>query len=948
MKISRIEIGAFGKFEDYTLDLEDGFQVLCGENEDGKTTLMTFISMMFYSTQESARTDITRNPRQKYQPWSEKPMEGALHFTWQEEEYYLSKRFGTTPSRDTTTLTKVATSQPVELGQGEEIGEYFFGLNLSGFQRSSFIGQIGSIDAGRGTDDISEKLLHNLMDSGDQEISQQEVFDRLEKAKYDLVGRSKTIGKLVVATKELEELKEEKQQVKLLLESGQKAREAYEQTEKSYQRKQQLLAATEGYQARREMEHLTSLLKQLEEKESLAQELFSQNMAPENVSTLLAEGMTLDTQYQRLADNIQVLEDSLGDSSAEITQEERQAFGQVHRQAEALESAYRQWSTSFVPANQRRFALEQELAEAEETLATARKTLEALEGKKRESEDLEEEKKRLQQEMFQLREKILEQETLWQRQRQSQQQELQAAEQRLSDARVGQKKTPNALFLWGGIITAVLFVLLAVAVKPILGVGLALSAILLVLAFVLGGPSKEETAREQELSAYVSELSGKLSQWEETVEQEKSQHTAQRNMIDQRYQALPESTAFDRTVFQYQEAAGKTAAYVSEVQRLQTTLESRTEHLQEQSVSFYSLAPLAEQSLAVSQQELAEQTQQFADSLETIKAKRDALLKEKNVNTAEDYQTQYLAYQSHRETVERIEEQKKELATLESRFTALVSQYSLVEEYAKGKEKLEDLQKLYSSYQKLSEQSESQAKTLEISPATVAVTQRAIEKRKEIAQQYTGENMEELERELAGHQSQDYVARLQELQKEIQTPERSLEDLSSEINEKELEVAEMTEYYQGVTLALEIMEQAQEEMRKNFGPLLNEKTSEIFSRITGERYETLTIDKEYQINVKNGLHYKEWGYLSHGTIDQAYFSLRLAIAQLIAPENGALPILLDDVLVQYDDARASRAMKFLKEYAEEQGAQVLLLSCHNRMRDFAEGLAVPALPLLRG
>lgn len=68
MKINKLHIGSFGKFKDYELELKDGFQIVYGNNEDGKSTLMAFIKMMLYRKLEGGK-DINKNFRKKYQPW---------------------------------------------------------------------------------------------------------------------------------------------------------------------------------------------------------------------------------------------------------------------------------------------------------------------------------------------------------------------------------------------------------------------------------------------------------------------------------------------------------------------------------------------------------------------------------------------------------------------------------------------------------------------------------------------------------------------------------------------------------------------------------------------------------------------------------------------------------------------------------------------------------------
>ena len=77
----------------------------------------------------------------------------------------------------------------------------------------------------------------------------------------------------------------------------------------------------------------------------------------------------------------------------------------------------------------------------------------------------------------------------------------------------------------------------------------------------------------------------------------------------------------------------------------------------------------------------------------------------------------------------------------------------------------------------------------------------------------------------------------------------------------------------------------------------------------------------------------EADYLSSGTADQAYLSMRLALSSVIFETSGALPIFLDDSLAQYDDRRMKTAAEFLREYSEN--CQVIMFTCHGAVRDAA-------------
>jgi uncharacterized protein YhaN len=78
--------------------------------------------------------------------------------------------------------------------------------------------------------------------------------------------------------------------------------------------------------------------------------------------------------------------------------------------------------------------------------------------------------------------------------------------------------------------------------------------------------------------------------------------------------------------------------------------------------------------------------------------------------------------------------------------------------------------------------------------------------------------------------------------------------------------------------------------------------------------------------------------LSSGTRDALYFALRLAAIEESIARIGPMPILLDDVLVNFDDDRSMAALRCLAEIASN--TQVLLFTHHRHMIS----LATEALP----
>jgi uncharacterized protein YhaN len=118
-------------------------------------------------------------------------------------------------------------------------------------------------------------------------------------------------------------------------------------------------------------------------------------------------------------------------------------------------------------------------------------------------------------------------------------------------------------------------------------------------------------------------------------------------------------------------------------------------------------------------------------------------------------------------------------------------------------------------------------------------------------------------------------------------------------------------------------------------PRVLERTSEIFKNITGngfkrvifpldgaaikvERVDGSTIDEEL---------------LSRGTLEQLYLSLRLAHLDEYHRDKPSIPLVMDDVLVNFDPARAARTAAVLADFSEDAGIQMLFFTCHPHTAD---------------
>ena len=129
----------------------------------------------------------------------------------------------------------------------------------------------------------------------------------------------------------------------------------------------------------------------------------------------------------------------------------------------------------------------------------------------------------------------------------------------------------------------------------------------------------------------------------------------------------------------------------------------------------------------------------------------------------------------------------------------------------------------------------------------------------------------------------------------------------------------------------------------NQAPILK-RAGEIFSRITLGAYARLKTEETDKgqvilVAVAADGEEKRVEQLSDGTRDQLYLALRLATYERLNEAGRALPLILDDILVNCDDPRAEATLGVLAEVAHD--AQILFFTHHDHMTALARK-AIPA------
>ena len=143
--------------------------------------------------------------------------------------------------------------------------------------------------------------------------------------------------------------------------------------------------------------------------------------------------------------------------------------------------------------------------------------------------------------------------------------------------------------------------------------------------------------------------------------------------------------------------------------------------------------------------------------------------------------------------------------------------------------------------------------------------------------------------------------------------------------------------YEAISLAMDALSDANLTLQNRFSPVLGERAARIFKGITGGRYEKVLLSRDFSISAEEqgNAVMRSLSLLSQGTADQLYLAVRLAICDMVLPQENRAPLILDDALLSFDEERLHAALDYLVEMSKTR--QILLFSCQKREQDYLRG-----------
>lgn len=161
------------------------------------------------------------------------------------------------------------------------------------------------------------------------------------------------------------------------------------------------------------------------------------------------------------------------------------------------------------------------------------------------------------------------------------------------------------------------------------------------------------------------------------------------------------------------------------------------------------------------------------------------------------------------------------------------------------------------------------------------------------------------------------------------------EDIRAQLQQKRQQAELLQSEYDAIALAIDTLDEANTTLQNRFSPALGARAAEIFSRLTAGRYQKVLLNRDFSLETDSEGAQRSVQLLSQGAADQLYLAVRLAICDMVLPEEKHVPLILDDALTSFDDDRLHAALDYLVE--EGQKRQILLFTCQRREGEYLRG-----------
>lgn len=191
MKISKVQINGFGNIVNKSFEFDNGINLVRGNNEDGKSTLVYFIKSMLYGINRN-KSGESFSELERFNPWQSTDFSGKMEYSIDGKKFSTYRDFNRNNSKVfDDSGTDITAQFNKDKSRGVEVGFTHLGIDEETFFNSAFVSQ-GKIEVDSNERrDLIQKIT-NVIQSGDEAVSYDKAQDRLHKLLLEEVGTERT------------------------------------------------------------------------------------------------------------------------------------------------------------------------------------------------------------------------------------------------------------------------------------------------------------------------------------------------------------------------------------------------------------------------------------------------------------------------------------------------------------------------------------------------------------------------------------------------------------------------------------------------------------------------------------------------------------------------------------------------------------------------------------
>lgn len=214
MKINKLIIRSFGKFQNKTIDFSEGFNMLYGENEAGKSTIHSFVEGVFYGFYKAnLKNKRNTDTYDQYFPWeNSNDYSGAIVFEDEGRTLRLERNF--MKGHDSVTVFDELTGEEVtESYDYDQVTKLYdpalrhLGINQNTYRNTVSVSQLNSQTGEELIDEIKSNLM-NYGETNTTDVSLTNIKSQIADKKSAIGtqrGKKSDFGKTLKRIEALEE-----------------------------------------------------------------------------------------------------------------------------------------------------------------------------------------------------------------------------------------------------------------------------------------------------------------------------------------------------------------------------------------------------------------------------------------------------------------------------------------------------------------------------------------------------------------------------------------------------------------------------------------------------------------------------------------------------------------------------------------------------------------------